>query len=87
MVYGTEKPLTKRGRMIIVIVLWAVVAVPLFIGLAFMMSFWVLVLIVPAIWATWDYLKRGDFFGSVDQSFRVQSGVVDALSDKDPKKR
>lgn len=66
MVYGTEKPLTKRGRVLIAAVLSLVVGIPLFVGLWFIANWWVLLFVVPAAWALWDWVKRGDMFSVVD---------------------
>lgn len=69
MVYGTEKPIAKRTRVLIVAVLWVIIGIPLFAGLWFWAGWWSLLLLAPAIWATWDYVKTGDMFTQVDHSF------------------
>jgi hypothetical protein len=35
------------------------------------MGWWSLLVWVPALWATWDYLRRGDMFGAVDSGSRA----------------
>ena len=77
--YGTEKPLSKRGRLIIVVLVW-MVGIPLFIGLFLVMSWVAVILFVGAVWATWDYLKKGDFFGPIDRSFRAESRIESVQS-------
>lgn len=76
MVYGTEKPLTKRGRVFVFSGVWVIVGIPVFIALWFWMGWWFLLLLIPAAWATWDYLKTGDFFSQVDHaiSHHVRTG-------------
>lgn len=68
MVYGTEKPLSKRGRVLSLIAAWIIVGIPTFIALWFWMGWWALLLLIPAAWASWDYLKTGDFFAQVDHA-------------------
>ena len=68
MVYGTEKPISKRTRVVIILVLWLIVCVPFFVGMWFLMGWWVLLFLAVAVWATVDYMRRGDMFSSVDHS-------------------
>jgi len=68
MVYGTEKPISKRTRVVIILVLWLIVGVPFFVGMWFLMGWWVLLFLAVAVWATVDYMRRGDMFSSVDHS-------------------
>lgn len=81
MVYGSEKPITRRTRVVIVAVLWLIVGIPLLIGLWLGLSWWSLLLVVPAVWATWDYIKRGDQFGAVDRATREGKFLPDAFDD------
>jgi hypothetical protein len=84
--YGSEKPLSKRGRLTIVVLLW-VVGIPLFIGLFVLMGWVAVILFVAAVWATFDYLNKGDFFGAVDRMFTAESRVVDGLASEDKRRR
>jgi len=68
MVYGTEKPISERTRVVIIVALWLFVGVPLFVGMWFWMGWWVLLLVAAAVWGTVDYVRRGDFFTSVDHA-------------------
>jgi uncharacterized membrane protein YdbT with pleckstrin-like domain len=47
-----------------VIGLWIVLG-PFMVGFVFWFGWWSLVLVAGAVWATYDYLKRGDVFGPV----------------------
>ena len=76
MVYGTEKPLSKRGRIIATIVFWVVVGIPVLVVL-WMWSIWLALVALPCgVWAALDYLKRGDMFSAVDHgiSHHVRTG-------------
>lgn len=68
MVYGTEKPISARTRLIIVATLWVVIGIPIFVGLWFWTGWWSLLLLAMAAWATWDYVKSGDMFSQIDHS-------------------
>lgn len=73
MVYGTEKPTTRRGRIVIVAVVWLILGVPLTIALWLLLGWWTLLPIALAAWATWDYIKRG---GSIEgQITRFGAGL------------
>ncbi len=76
MVYGTEKSITKRTRVVIVAVLWVIVGIPVFVGLWFWASWWSLLLLSLAAWATWDYVKTGDMYTQIDHgmSHHVRTG-------------
>jgi hypothetical protein len=76
MVYGSEKPITKRTRKVIVLVLWLIIGLPVFVGLSFVMGWWVLLFLAVAVWATVDYVKRGDMYSAVDHavSHHVRTG-------------
>ena len=76
MVYGTEKPLSKPGRVIATVAFWLVVALPV-LAILWMANVWSLVVALPfGLWATWDYLKKGDMFSQVDHavSHHVRTG-------------
>ena len=68
MVYGEEKDISKRARLVIVALLWMVLGIPLFVGLWFWFGWWALVLFAGAVWATLDYIRRGDMFSQVDHA-------------------
>lgn len=78
MVYGSEneKPLSKRTRIVLVLLSWLIIGIPLFVGLWFWFGWWVLVLFAGAVWATFDYMKRGDMFSSIDHmmSHHIRTG-------------
>ena len=75
MVWGSEKDITKRGRIVIVVVLW-VVGIPLFIGL-WLLSWWVaLIGIALALWGTRDYVKKGGLFEQVDAAFKAEQNIA-----------
>ena len=76
MVYGTEKPLSKRGRIIATVAFWLVVGLPV-LALFWTVNVWLAVVALPfGLWATWDYLKKGDMFSQVDHaiSHHVRTG-------------
>lgn len=64
-----ERPTSKRGRVLWVVGIWLVLG-PFVVGLTMLMGWWVLLILVPSIWATWDYLQKGRMFEAVDASFR-----------------
>ena len=66
-VYGSEKPITGRTRVIIASVLWVVVGVPLFVGLWLAIGWWTLIGVALAVWATVDYVRRGGTGDVVDR--------------------
>ena len=59
-----ERPLTKRGRMIVAALVW-VVAGPFLVVLWYWFSWIALLFIAAAIWTTYDYIKKGDMAGHV----------------------
>ena len=76
MVYGTEKPLSKRGRITATIVFWLVGGLPILVML-WLVNIWLAVVALAfGLWATWDYLKKGDMFSQVDHgmSHHVRTG-------------
>jgi hypothetical protein len=75
MVWGSEKDITKRGRIVIVAVLWAV-GIPLFVGL-WLLSWWIaLIGIAACAWGTWDYVKKGGLFAQVDSAFIAEQHIA-----------
>lgn len=52
---------------------------PLFVGLWFWFGWWVLLLAALAVWATLDYVRRGDMFSQIDHaaSHHVRRGEGD----------
>lgn len=84
--YGSEKQLTRRARLAIVIALW-IVGIPAFIALFLLLSWVSLIILVAAIWATFDYLKKGDFFGAVDRMFTAEAHGVDGLASNRKRRR
>lgn len=68
MVYGkeNEKPTTMKAR-ITIIAVWWVIGTPLLVGLWFLFGWWVLVLAAVGVWATIDYLRRGQQLDQVDR--------------------
>ena len=76
MVYGSEKPLSKRGRIIAIVAVWLLVGIPVLVFF-WMVNIWLaLVALLLGGWATWDYLKRGDMFSQIDHavSHHVRTG-------------
>ena len=68
MVYGkeNEKPTTKKMRIGVLAIVWLPgIALP--IGLWFWFGWWVLILAAVGVWASADYLRRGDQTGHVDR--------------------
>ncbi len=68
MVYGTEneKPTTMKAR-IAIIAVWWLIGTPLLVGLWFLFGWWVLVPAAVGVWATIDYLRRGQQLDQVDR--------------------
>ena len=80
-----EKPLTKRTRIIIVVVLW-IVATPLLVAVWVFFSWWTLALVAAAVWATYDYVKRGDQFGAADSWVTREGTLFHSYLDDDHKR-
>lgn len=76
MVYGSEQPISKRTRVVMVVLSWVVIGIPLFVGLWFWFGWWALILLAGAVWATFDYMKRGDMYSQVDHgvSHHIRTG-------------
>jgi hypothetical protein len=68
-VYGTEgeQPTTTTARIVVLAVVW-IFGIALLIGLWFWFGWWVLILAVLGLWASVDYLKRGDQGGVADRA-------------------
>ena len=66
-VYGSEKPITRRTRILIAAGLWLIIGVPVFVALWFWLGWWVLLGVALAIWATMDYIKIGGTGDVVDR--------------------
>ena len=84
--YGSEKPPSRRARLAIVVGLW-IVGIPVFIALFLLLEWISLIILVGAIWATFDYLKKGDFFGAVDRMFTAEAHGVDGLASNRKRRR
>jgi hypothetical protein len=41
------------------VLVWLVVGLPLLILLGFLLGWWIVLLIIPLAWATWDFIQRG----------------------------
>jgi hypothetical protein len=54
-----ERPLTTRGRIIVVALVW-VVGVPFMIVLWYWFSWVSLFLMAAAVWTSYDYIRKGD---------------------------
>jgi hypothetical protein len=65
-----EKPTPFWVRLVVTVVAWIPGAYMLTV-LSLQMGWWSLLVWVPALWATWDYLRRGDMFGAVDSGSRA----------------
>jgi fatty acid desaturase len=67
-VYGkeNEKPTTRKTRIGALAIAW-LVGITLLIGLWFWFGWWVLILVAVGVWASVDYLRRGDQAGHVDR--------------------
>ena len=59
MVYGSEKPTTRRTRIAIMAAVWLVVGIPLIIGGWLLMSWWTLLPLAVLAWASVDYIRKG----------------------------
>jgi hypothetical protein len=58
-VYGSEKPATKRSRALIAVLGWVLFGLPIVAALWFLIGWWVLLLVIPLLWATRDFIQRG----------------------------
>jgi hypothetical protein len=54
-----ERPLTRRGRIIVVALVW-IVGVPFMIVLWYWFSWVSLLLMAAAVWTSYDYIRKGD---------------------------
>ena len=68
MVYGSEKPSTRRTRIIVSVIVWAVL-IPVFVFLWMDMAWWTLLPIGLAAWGTWGYIKRGGWAHMADEGY------------------
>jgi hypothetical protein len=59
MVYGSEKPTTRRSRIVTMAVAWVVVGIPLTVGMWLFMGWWMLLPLAVVVWATVDYIRKG----------------------------
>lgn len=59
MVYGTEKPTTKRTRVLIMAAAWLLVGIPLMVTGWFLIGWWTLLPVAVFVWATVDYVRKG----------------------------
>jgi hypothetical protein len=59
------------------------IGAPFFWMLTALMGPWVLVILIPALWASWDYFARGDMVGPVDRVSAFGKFLPDALSRRD----
>lgn len=81
----TEKAPSKRTR-ILYLFLFAIPVGGTLVVLWFLMGWWVLFVLIPTIWGGFDYLRRGDFFRSVEPVSRAGAYVPDALKkEKSPR--
>ena len=60
-----EKPTSKRARLVYIILAWIPVGGMLY-AMWYLMGWWFLVLMVAAVWTTWDYWRKGEMFEAVD---------------------
>ena len=64
-----ERPTTMRGRIIWTVAAWVVVG-PVLLLLAFVLTWWSAIVIVPAVLATRSYLRSGGMFEAVEGASR-----------------
>ena len=76
-----ERPPSRWQRALVLVGAWAV-GVPFFWMLFLIMGWWALIVLVPALWASWDYLKKGGFFESVDSVTKAGKFLPDAFDDR-----
>ena len=73
-----EKPTSRRVRLVYIILAWIPVGGMLY-AMWFLMGWWFLSLVVPAVWATWDYWRKGEMFEAVDGISREGAFVPEAF--------
>lgn len=79
---GPERPASRLVRVGWVVAAW-IVGVPMAIGLWSLMGWLSLLIVLPALWTTWDYLRRGDMFGAVDGASRMGAFLPGAWRRRD----
>jgi hypothetical protein len=78
-----ERPLSLRGRIALAVAIWIPGAAVLW-WLVGMLRWWSLLVVALAIWATWDYLRKGGMFESVDTVGRIGAWLPRGLGADDP---
>ena len=58
-----EKPTSKRVRLAYIVVVWIPLGA-IMIAFSFLLGWWSLILWATALWATWDYWRKGDMYGA-----------------------
>lgn len=73
---GTDmQPLSKKARIAVSVVAWLFL-VPLLIGF-WMFAWWLGAgLAVALAWLTYDYIRRGDFAGEIEEGISRGSGFL-----------
>lgn len=78
-----ERPLSPRGRLAVAVVAWIPGAFVIW-WLVGMLGWWSLPVVALAAWATWDYLRTGGMFESVDTLGRIGSWLPRGLGSDRP---
>jgi hypothetical protein len=78
-----EKPLTRRGRIIVVALVW-IVGVPFMIVLWYWFSWVSLLLMAAAVWTSYDYIRKGDMARHVTDAasspgYYVAEGTIESF--------
>lgn len=69
-----EQPLSMRGRLIVAALAWVPGAAAVW-WLVGILGWWSLPVVALAAWATWDYLRKGRMFESVDGVSRAGAWI------------
>lgn len=78
-----ERPLTRRQRLLVLALVW-VVGVPFSVGLWLVLRWIGVAIVAGAVWASWDYYRRGGMIDSVDRVGRAGRFLTDAFDDEEP---
>lgn len=80
MVSYEEQPLSLRGRIAVAVAAWIPGGFVVW-WLIGMLGWWSLPVVALAVWATWDYLRKGGMFESVDTVGRIGAWLPRGLGD------
>lgn len=83
---AAEKSASKRTRIFYLVLAW-IPGIALIWALTLMLRWGVILFLIPMLWATWDYLRRGGHYESVEPVSKMGDFVVGAWREDADRKR